>query len=154
MPNIFKSTAGTSDFGWTSFTPTGSWTSNVTYSGQYRRVGDTMECWVKIVLSGAPDNISLTLTLPNSLTMDTTKLPLTTASVSTWLGNGTAWDNGTNQYYLNVAYNSSTSVVVQAMAKSGTYVGDFTSLSQTVPHTWASTDQVNVKFSLPISGWS
>jgi hypothetical protein len=38
---------------WIDYTPTGSWTSNTTYSGQYRRVGDTLEAEVTVDLSGA-----------------------------------------------------------------------------------------------------
>lgn len=62
------------NWGATAWTPTGTWSTNVTYTGTYRRVGDTFFGRVQISLSGIPDNLNLSINLPASHTIDTTKL--------------------------------------------------------------------------------
>ena len=59
---------------WVSYTPTGSWTTNTTYTGKWRRVGDSIQVQAKITLSGAPNAATqLQIGIPSGLTIDTTK---------------------------------------------------------------------------------
>ena len=64
----------TLDSNWKAFTPTGSWTTNTTYAGHYRIVGDTMSITCKVSLSGAPDASNLTINLPSGWAVDTNKI--------------------------------------------------------------------------------
>jgi hypothetical protein len=135
---------------WTSFTPTGAWTTNTTYTGQYRRVGDSAEFRVRVALSGAPDATNLTINIP--FTIDTAKLTSPQASVVRF-GYGSARDTGTTSYPVNVVYSSATAVSVRAVNADSTYAINANSVSNTVPFTFGNTDDIDVTFTVPISGW-
>lgn len=135
---------------WKTWTPTGSWTANSpVYTGLWRRIGDVAEYQVKIVLSGAPDNAALTINLPH--TIDTNKMLM--IAVNGILGQALLLDSGTMAYYGRVIYNSTTTVRVYAENAGGSYVAG-NDLSTSVTHTWANTDILDLKFSVPILGWS
>ena len=139
---------------WESFTPTGTWTTNATYTGWKRRVGDTLEVAVKVALGGPPTNTALILDIPDSLSIDTNKLPAT--FTNTTLGRATFHDNGTTIYDSGrVQYVDPTTVAVIAHGNS-TVDASFTTYDQTgasVTLTWANTDELFAKFSVPIEGW-
>lgn len=135
---------------WKSWTPTGSWSANSTYTGKYRQVGSDAEFQVSIALSGAPTSANLTINLP--LTIDTAKL-LTTDSATPLFGSGNAYDNGVSSYPLVAAYNTSTSIYVFAANASATYAQNGT-VTQAVPFTFGNTDRVDITFKVPILGWS
>src|SRR5690606_23294411 len=59
---------------WTAFTPTGSWTTNCTYTGFWKRVGDSMFIQYEINLAGAPTSATLTLDPVANTTLDMTKM--------------------------------------------------------------------------------
>ena len=92
-----------------SFTPTGSWVANVTYTGALVRNGMYADISVKILCSGAPTAASLTLTLPFSLTINTSAFASTDQSLI-YVGGGCATDAGVSSYVFNVNYNTSTTV--------------------------------------------
>jgi hypothetical protein len=137
----------------TDWTPTGSWTANSpVYTGRWRRVGDTMEAAVLITLGGVPTNSSLTINLPSGYTIDTSKL--TSVGNNFPVGEATLTDNGVLAYPGTVVIaNQTTAVTVYAINAASTNASD-SSLSTTVPFTWGSTDTVEAKFRVPISGWS
>lgn len=63
----------------TSFTPTGSWTTNTTYSGRYWQIGDRYHYQVQVALTGAPNSSSLTIQyLASGFAIDTAKMVATT----------------------------------------------------------------------------
>ena len=144
---------GTPVTDWQNFTPTGSWSTNTTYTGKWRRVGDSMELDVSLTLAGAPTAAGLTVNMPSGYTIDTTKISATTGGSTPILGVGTSWDSGTTIYQGYVTYNSTTSVIVYANGASSTYT-NAQQVSSTVPMTWASGDIQSLKFSVPILGWS
>jgi hypothetical protein len=140
--------------GWTSFTPTGSWTGgNVTYTGKWRRDGDTVHITGSIALTGAPTGAALTVTLPNSWTVDTNKLDVSGGAL-TFIESSmtTLLDSGTAQIDGKVGYSSTTvvSIFYNAIAASRVEVG---SVNATAPWTWANGDAIKFSFSLPITGW-
>lgn len=142
---------------WTSFTPTGSWNTNVTYTGRQRRVGDTLECQVRIVLSGAPNAAALSVNLPSGLTVDTAKI-LITSSLQP-LGRGKLQDAGTDIFEdIWICYGSTGAVMVSyglVAATSGTEAQlNSRQVSDTAPVTFASGDNITFTYSVPISGWS
>jgi len=135
---------------WTSFTPTGSWSTNTTYTGSYRRVGDTAEFDVFIQVSGAPTSASLTVNLPSGMTIDTTK---TQAGALNAFGIATIRDTATATYNARVLYSSTTAVAI--------YYGDdaasgvtYALVNQAAPMTWATSDFVQMRFSVPIAEWA
>lgn len=136
---------------WTAFTPTGSWTSNTTYSGFYRRVGDSIEVITRVLLSGAPAASTLTLTIPLGLTIDTSKL---TPQVTSDLPYGTTiiLDSGTTNYFGTLTYNSTTSLLARVLSDNGTATR-YVSVTNAAPMTFTNLDEVQVRYSVPIVGW-
>lgn len=137
---------------WQSFTPTGSWTTNSAYAGRYRRVGDTAEIQVELVLTGAPSAGNLTLNLPPGLVIDTAKLAngtgvlMANSSAQLTTGSGSAgWFGG-------MFYSTTTSVLVKT--NQTTPAGTFNTVTPTVPGTFGNGDALNFKFDVPIAGWS
>lgn len=140
---------------WTAWTPTGSWTSNVTYQGKYRRLGDSLEAIVHIVCSSDPDAVGLTINLPAGLTIDTAKLPSGTQKV-TPCGAAIVGDNGVADYRCDVVVNNSmtTSVSLRVCTASGTYLDVTNAVSDAAPIDFKINDAIIVRFTVPISGWS
>lgn len=136
----------------TSWTPTGSWTSNATYTGKKRQNGDRIEYQVNIALTGAPTSAGLTITLPSSDVINTSKLATGTNGYILPVNGGEA--NGTNRVPLYVLYNSTTSVKVYAGVADQPYLQTGNQVTQAVPFTWANGHNLNIYFSLPIVGLS
>jgi hypothetical protein len=133
---------------WISFAPTGSWVTNTTYTGRYRRVGDSVECMVNVALSGAPTSAALTINLPSGLSIDTAKL-VSTTSLTNELGQ-ISWlepTSGTGK----LLYNNSTSLT--AVYQSST-AGVTSAINATAPVTWGAGDSLQLIFKAPILGYS
>lgn len=145
---VSKSITPVSD--WVSWTPTGSWTSNTTYTGQWRRVGDSAEFTVKVATSGAPTSAALTINLPSGMTIDTAKVPY--VQFATEFGRAIMDDSDSTYYYGSVNYSTSTAVIINVSNSSGTY--DFIALcTQAAPFTFGAGDSVVAQFKVPILGW-
>lgn len=135
---------------WQAFTPTGSWSSNSTYTGFWRRIGDNLQVEWKITLSGAPNAANLTLNLPSGFTIDATKID-TSTQYSKNLGAGEGFQSP-NAYLLQALYGSTTSISV-AYVNNGTTATEAL-VSNTLPVTWASGNTIIVSAQMPIAGWS
>lgn len=133
---------------WTSFTPTGSWSANTTYFGQWRRVRDTIEIDYYLATSGAPTSATLTLNLVSGLSIDSAKLAAGTSS-SALSNYGWILDSGTAQFTAGATYNNTTSFFLAAAGGSG-----YGSITQAYPMTWASGDRLSIRIVAPISGWN
>lgn len=141
---------------WVSYTPVletgagGTDCTNVTNTGRWRRVGDSMEVSMRVLFNGAPATCSssfLRVALPVGYTIDTSKLPTTQYHpVGTVYGRdlGTASYNG-------VAYaDTTTQLSIDAVDVSGAnYTWNFTQ-----PITWGTNDNFEVSAIVPIVGWS
>lgn len=132
-----------------SFVPTGTWTTNTTYSGKYRRVGDSVDVVVDIELSGAPDATALQVNLPAGLSIDTAKISKATA-LDTSLGHGAGLAGAVPINY-QVLYQSATSVSVVYQSA---ITGDQTAVTDVAPVTYANGDVITINFSAPIVGYS
>jgi len=138
---------------WVDYTPTGTWNTNVTYNGKWRRVGDSMEIRARVLCSGAPNAVGLSINLPSGYSIDTNKLASTLAG-GTPLGYGQAVDVGSASYPVSLLYfGSTTQLGVYDGVASGTYLVN-TNVSNTAPFTFGSTDFVEVISVVPILGWS
>lgn len=126
-----------------SFTPTGAFTTNTTYTGYKQRISDCYVVEVKLSFAGAPNVTTFAINIPDSLTMDTAKM-ITDTDGSI---HGTAHyvDAGTvSSISYGLQYNTTTSLHI------GGTGGDW---SWNVPITWANTDEMYIKFTVPITGW-
>lgn len=139
---------------WTSFTPTGGWSTNTTYNaGFWRRVGDSIEFTARLTLSGAPDGASLTWNLPSGLTIDTGKLTGTSANQD--LGMCTIRDGGTETYAGRLYYSTTTALISRVLINGASGVTIDQAVDNTVPHTFANTDEVFMRsVCIPIVGWN
>lgn len=127
-----------------SWTPTGTWSTNTTYAGKWRRNGHMMQMSVTVTLAGAPTSATFTLNLPSGYQIDTTALEGTT--LKRLLGAGWLLDNGTGNYSANVSYASATTIQVHKF--------DANVLDASTPFTWASGDSFNFMVEVPILQWS
>lgn len=134
-----------------SFTPTGSWSTNTTYTGQYKIVGNEAEFTINLALAGAPTSASLDINLPSGFVIDTAKLSL--GSSSEVMGSDVqVFDNGVAGYSGQILYIGNTgSVRVAYNTVSGSLL-TITSVTQAAPMTFASGDAVWMRFKVPIVG--
>lgn len=138
----------------TSFTPTGGWSTNTTYTGRYTRDGAYLELVYVATLAGAPNAATLSLNIPFSLTIDTARLtsgntidPLGTIVINDASGSGTGRLVGI------VLPNNTTSVNCHGFDEAAASDHYSVIVNATAPITFASTDTVTAKVRVPISGW-
>jgi hypothetical protein len=135
---------------WVSYTPTGTWTSNATYTGKYRRVGDTGFYDVTVTLSGAPNAANLGINMPAGQVFDTTKMTNSVGGAIPELG---IWGSThASLFQAGVVYWAGTTQVAVAYIEN--VLGQIATVSNTLPFTWASGDIINVRWSGPVAGWS
>jgi hypothetical protein len=143
---------------WISYTPTTTWVSNATATGQWRRVGDTMQCQVRIVTSGAPTTANLRVNIPSGYTIDTAKMAESnldgTNAHNINLGLVTAVDNAAQTYEGFAGYFSTTQVTLNIGTASGTHLIASAAIDQATPFTFGANDRVSATFQIPIVGWS
>jgi hypothetical protein len=136
---------------WEPFTPTGGWTTNTTYTGRWRRVGDTAEIEALITLSGAPNNAAPSISLPSGLVIDSSKLVLAT-NENAHLGTATVVDTGVKQHLASIRYSTTTAVNFWFNQSAGSGVGSslIAINNNTIPFTWGAGDKIAAKFTAPI----
>lgn len=131
---------------WQSFTPTGSWTSNTTYTGRKRQVGENYEYQMTATLTGSPNAVVLVFNIPDVI--DTSKIPGydTVGNSAPPSAKGSGKCAAASKNYQ--VYFAGTSQVAMAYISNST--GGIASVSSTAPCTFVSGDTVNVSFSVPI----
>jgi len=133
-------TAGQPGGAWADWTPTVSLTGGATTYAKYTQIGKTVHFRFKYTLTGALGGTP-TITLPTTLNTDYTD------SVDGVLAVVQLVDTGTANYtgFLRVVDDTAKTVSIRAMNAAGTYVAtNASSLSATVPHTWANTDVIQI----------
>ena len=138
---------------WTAWTPTGTWSTNTTYTGWYRRDGDSLRMVVKLALAGAPTSASLTFTLPNGLNIDTTKLPGTPTNQVV----GQITGQGAAHTFSGVAMYGSTTTIGAFYTLDGSTASimSYAAITQAAPYTFANNDFIYIYTNpIPIVGWS
>ena len=135
---------------WVSYTPTGSWVSGATYTGKYRRVGDSIQCSVKIATTGAVTATDLQVSIPPGFTIDTTKMASADFLQSTF-GAAHGFRTAGTHYNFQIAYASPTLLFFTYQNQ---LTGQVVSITNTVPFTWANGDAIHATFMVPVSGWS
>lgn len=138
--------------GWTSYTPTLTWTSGISSNvAKYRRVGGMLEVSGHIVTSGAVTAATLNVSLPSGMTIDTSIINSIGGENGT-LGLFSALDTGTNIYEGRVTYNNTSTIGLGTHNVTGTYSTP-SGVTNAVPFTWGATDELTYNFSVPILGW-
>lgn len=134
-----------------SFTPTGAWSSNTTYTGYWWRTSNLLNFDVKVAVAGAPTSASLTINLPaNAPAIDTTVMLDTTAGVTGLNGTVSIRDVSADNFTGMVRYNDSGSIAVFKDDGDGTN----STITQAAPMTFANGDFVIVRVrDLPMTGW-
>ncbi len=150
MPRSFDSDASLCSYP-ISFTPTGSWSTNTTYTGQYQIINGRAFYDIKIVLSGAPDSAALTINLPH--TIDTTRI-LDTTDQQLILGFGDILDAGLIRYLACIKYKTTTTAYIVCFDSSATLLTNNANVTQALPITFATGDTINLRFDVPIVGQS
>lgn len=135
---------------WINYTPTGTWVANATYTGKYRRVGDSLEVQARVATSGAPSG-ALTFSIPAGLSIDTAKLNSSVAGFTAIEGQAVINDSSITGYKAFPVYNSATSILI---AFQNNVSGAATGANQASPITFGAGDSAEVVFTAPISGWS
>lgn len=135
---------------WITYTPTGSWVTNATYTGRYRIDGPDMEVQIKVTCTGAPTATSLTVNIPPGYTIDTNNLLANTSATDWVFGTAAALDAGTQQYPAIVQFFNTTSVSFRNPS-GGTLGIAGAQISNTAPFTFGSGDTVTSTFKVPIS---
>lgn len=137
------------------YIPTGSFTTNTTYTGQWSRNGDSLEGEILVAFSGAPGGgpgLSFTpsqLLNGLGLSLDTSKIAGYNAAndrlhiVGSWEGK----DSGVQQYGGELVYEGLNNYFILVISSGGT-------VSNTGPFTIGSNDTYSLKFKIPILGWS
>ena len=142
---------------WKTYTPVLTWVAGITSSeGWYRRVGDNMECKIKIVTSGAVTATTLYVSLPTGHSIDTTKLQTAGTSGVVMLPQATGYAREVSPAAESMlsAYLYSSTQVAPCYLISSTANLSFSAINATAPWTWANTDSIEFSFSVPILGWS
>lgn len=154
-PQPFAVTPAMGD--WKSFTPTGSWTTNTTYTGAWRRVGDSVELQYVVSTSGTPASGNLTVNLPAGMSIDASKLTHDTISVT-----GESYDGSSGIIVgpLVIRKNTATSLSVGAFQTgSGTnpvnIFSNQNAVTPTAPGSFGANGFVRLYgIKVPVSGWS
>lgn len=140
-----------------SFTPTGTWSTNTTYTGQYRRVGEAMEIQYYLALSGAPTSATLALNMPSGFSIDTTKISTATSTNNSFESTVRFSSAGTAYAGYAIYNNSSSTIGLRYfLTVTGTNPQPVTAavITQAAPGTFANADFVSVWVRVPIVGWS
>lgn len=134
---------------WIAFTPanTGSWTTNSTYTGKWKRFGDSMQIQWRVSLTGAPNATTLAFNLPTGFTIDTSnKFLLTTGATGSGGGSrGGAISN------MQMIYSSTTQFFM--VYQSSVTTAQVSLVNATAPVTWANGDLVEASITVPITSF-
>jgi hypothetical protein len=135
---------------WESYTATGSFSTNVTYTARKRRNGPDLEMSVKLSFSGATDAASFTLNLPTDHTIDTTPLASTSALSASFPSRCGGSIGGTIKEF-GAVYNSTTVLSFRFNSASGN--GTTGNVSNTTLGTVGNGDEFSVWVKVPIVDW-
>lgn len=144
---------------WTSYTPTGAWSTNTTYYGKWRRIGSDILLDITVTLSGAPTGTFSTSASQMlnglGLTLDTSALPNYGTSAGSGLsyqwhiGDCTIVDSGVVNYNCQLMYDANAGTTRWL-----TTASPAVQISATVPFTWGSSDHMSANIRLPIAEWA
>ena len=110
---------------WVSFTPTGDFTTNSTYTGYYRRNGTNLEARQKITFTGASNSAYFSFDLPLTYTIvsENASAPTGFKGTGVGVGGGLVWDNSaTTTFAMAAIVQDATQVHFPLVNATGTYI--------------------------------
>lgn len=134
-----------------SFTPTGTWSTNVTFQGKISRSNRFAHITYIITASGACTTAALELNLPSGLSIDTSAFAMTNTG-NPYFGNVSFYDFGSTIYTGYATYVNTTSVHLYASEAAVTYLRS-SNVTGSVPFTFGSQDAICCTIYVPIVGW-
>ena len=146
--------AAVSDFGSTPWTPVSTWNAGTTVTGTWRRVGDELEGYVKVLITnaGLVPATNLFVNLPSGYTIDTSKLLLGGGGYATTTGRAELYNaSGGAAHTAQVFYNAASQVGVFYTTATNGAQGNVT---PSAPFSFINNSTLHIYFSVPISGWS
>ena len=146
--SVVQGAAVTDWVSYTPSTPAAVTLGNGTITGTWRRVGDSIEVRNQLVFGTTTSMGAITVqnTLPNSLTLDTTKLIAGTQNI---IGGAVSWDANADTYYTGgVRYDNTGNIYIFGTEPSTGIV------TTTVPFTWTTSDKLQYEFTVPVATWS
>ena len=143
---------------WISFSPTVTVTTNVTATGYYKRIRDEMHVRLYLAFSGALANTAIAVTIPDSQSIDTTKLCTGSEIATAVVGHCIARDSGAGNRFVSICRPTGTTSIgfYHLIDISGTEEGiQAINLNGAAsdPFAAASGDDLYAEFRIPISGW-
>lgn len=138
---------------WQAYTPTGTWTTNTSYEGFWRRVGDSMEIDVQVNLTGAPDAVALNVEIPAGYTVDFTKLPSFGLGAFSSLGTAQIVSGSGSSFGGWAHITTPTSFGVVAIPTSSAAQHGAAPVTDTNPAVFANADYVSILVKVPIVGF-
>jgi len=135
---------------WVTYTPSGTWTTNTTYSGRFRKIGDTLEIQVRVDLTGAPDSDNLDIDLPAGFSRDTSKIVNAAQGIDSQaflFDNTVSGVIPTTLGHCTIPFASRFRVIAEGV--SGAFISSAT-VTQAVPFTWASADKLHLYVKVPV----
>lgn len=131
---------------WTAWTPTGAYTTGVSYSGHYRQVGGNLEVYAKVDFSAAPTPAATTfrLDLPPGFTIDSSKVA-TFSNNRGAFGSAVMQEGGVRVFVGTVGYNNTTSVRLHHSESGNAGV-----VSDANPFAVGSSDAFAMHFTVPV----
>lgn len=142
-----------------SFTPTGTWTANTTYTGSHTRSGKMVRLNIDISLTGAPTSATLHIDFPSFAPLDTTTPGYDFVTTRKQiLGKGLAFDATGLEYPFLIFYDTSNGKLQpyyqSTSGASGDPLVDWNVFNATTPVTWANNDNFTMTIEYPVSTWS
>jgi hypothetical protein len=134
------------------WTPTGSWTTNTTYTGDYRQEANFGHFHVRVALSGAPNAGALTINLPSGHTIDTSLVSVVVGTNT--FGRAHANANGVPMNFSVVSTGSTSTVQLYFQSTASGTSSAMTGVSNTVPVSWTSPSTIDLYWSVPIAEWA
>lgn len=133
---------------WRTFTPTGAFTTNTTYTGKYRRIGKDIELFITVSFAGAPNTITnFIVDLPAGYALDDAVLGTITGRnpLSGW---GFLDDSGAGGYNLALAASGTGFAVYRLDTTATSSAGDV--VTQASPVTLANGDKIRIHVFIPV----
>lgn len=138
------------------YIPTGSWVSNVTYSGFVKVIGDQMQLIMKIDVSSGPDVTQLVMNMIAGYSMDSSKLTASADDVARFPSDGYILDSGNTIYKARAVYQNANQfrTKYETSNSPGSGVGIIAVIDASNPMVFATGDEVFFEVIVPVVGLS
>lgn len=139
---------------WSHYTPVGSFTTNVTYSAFWRRLGRTLIVEGKLDFTGATNAAIFNVSLPSGLKIDTTNITTNIQGEGDYGSFSAVVSGAAAAYGGKIVYDSETTVRAKALVPGSTQNNTWSTVTQATPISYGSGRSISFRFEFPIQGWN